>query len=113
MIRISLTSTVTSCQCNLIVSLQDPAKRPTARDLLEHRFFRHVKEKEYMKKHLLKGLPDVIERVRQMREGVAGLSCEAACSAEATSNQEYVKGLSAWNFDVKELRRQVLSCNPT
>ena len=66
-----------------------------------------------MKKHLIKGLPDVIERVRQMREGVAGLSCEAACSAEATSNQEYVKGLSAWNFDVKELRRQVLSCNPT
>lgn len=64
-----------------------------------------------MKKHLLKGLPNVIERVRQMREGVAGLSCEAACSAEATSNQEYVKGLSAWNFDVKELRRQVLSRN--
>lgn len=61
-----------------------------------------------MKKHLIKGLPDVIERVRQMREGVAGLSCEAAHTAEATSNQEYVKGLSAWNFDVKELRRQVL-----
>jgi hypothetical protein len=74
-----------------------------------------VKDKEFMKKHLLKGLPDVIERVRQMREGVGGYSCEDAGAAEATSNKEYVKGLSAWNFDVKELRRQVLafvSCSP-
>jgi hypothetical protein len=68
-----------------------------------------MKDKEYMKKNLIKGLPDVIERVRQMREGVGGYSCEDAGAAEATSNQEYVKGLSAWNFDVKELRRQVLA----
>jgi serine/threonine-protein kinase OSR1/STK39 len=89
--------------------VQDPTKRPTSKELLEHKFFpRHIpKDRDYMRKHLIKGLPNVIERVRQMREGVAGMSCDLAGEAEATSNEEYVKGLSAWNFDVKELKRQV------
>lgn len=89
------------------VCVQDPAKRPTARSLLEHRFFKHVpKDRDYMRKHLISGLPDVITRVRHMKDGVKGLPFEPALQEETHSNQEYVRGLSAWNFDVAELKRQ-------
>lgn len=88
--------------------MQDPTKRPTARSLLEHRFFKHVpKDRDYMRKHLIAGLPDVITRVQHMKDGVKGLPFEPALQAESRSNDEYVRGLSAWNFDVTELKRQV------
>ncbi len=41
-----------------VVSLclqKDPAKRPSARQLLEHRFFRQARDKAYLAKHLLAG----------------------------------------------------------
>ena len=83
-------------------------KRPTARSLLEHRFFKHVpKDRDYMRKHLISGLPDVITRVQHMKDGVKGLPFEPALQEESRSNDEYVRGLSAWNFDVAELKRQV------
>eukprot|EP00892_Ulva_mutabilis_P009609 jgi/Ulvmu1/701/UM010_0073.1 len=86
---------------------KDPAKRPTARALLEHRFFKHVpKDRDYMRKHLMAGLPDVITRVRHMKDGVKGLPFEPALQEESRSNDQYVRGLSAWNFDVAELKRQ-------
>lgn len=89
--------------------VQDPTKRPTARALLEHRFFKHVpKDRDYMRKHLIAGLPDVITRVQHMKDGVKGLPFEPAMQAESRSNDQYVRGLSAWNFDVAELKRQVL-----
>lgn len=50
---------------------KDPSRRPTARALLEHRFFRHAKESAHIKKHLLEGLPPLPERFRLFWEGGA------------------------------------------
>ena len=49
--------------------VKDPSKRPTAAQLLEHKFFKTAHEPSYLVKHLLAGLPPVTERVRLMRAG--------------------------------------------
>ena len=51
--------------------VKDPSKRPTAAQLLEHKFFKTAHEPGYLAKHLLSGLPPVTERVRLMRSGHA------------------------------------------
>ncbi len=54
--------------------VKDPAKRPTATQLLEHKFFKTAHDHVYLQKHLLAGLPGVVERVEIMRAGKAPTS---------------------------------------
>ena len=53
--------------------VKDPTKRPTAAQLLEHKFLKTAHEPTYLVKHLLAGLPPVTERVRLMRTGKGGV----------------------------------------
>ena len=53
--------------------VKDPTKRPSAGQLLEHKFFKTAHEAAYLVKHLLAGLPPVTERVRIMRTGKGGV----------------------------------------
>ncbi len=53
--------------------VKDPTKRPSAANLLEHKFFKTAHEPSYLVKHLLAGLPPVTERVRVMRTGKGGV----------------------------------------
>lgn len=48
---------------------KDPTKRPSAAQLLEHKFFKTAHEPSYLVKNLLAGLPPVAERVKLMRAG--------------------------------------------
>lgn len=46
---------------------KDPAKRPTASELLKHPFFRKAKDKKYLQSVLLQGGPSIEERVAKVR----------------------------------------------
>jgi serine/threonine-protein kinase OSR1/STK39 len=48
-----------------------PKNRPSAKQLLEHKFFRQARDASYVKQHLLQGLPPLPERVAQIRAGKA------------------------------------------
>ena len=98
---------------------KDPKKRPTAAKLLEHRLFKGAHhDKDYLVKHLLKGLPSLVERVHnlsntahkgEVQKTAAGAGADVSKFAaqqemETKSQNAYVKGVSAWDFDVNELK---------
>ena len=68
--------------------VKDPSKRPSAAQLLEHKFFKTAHEPGYLVKNLLAGLPSVTERVKLMRTGKAGASENQFMAA-----QSQVRGL--------------------
>jgi len=86
--------------------VKDPSKRPSAARLLEHRFFRAAHDSAYLVRNLLAELPPLTERMKQMRanKGPGGLIEKR--QAIEKSNEEYIKGVSAWNFDVQDLKQQ-------
>lgn len=43
---------------------KDPAERPSAAKLLEHKFFKTAHDHQYLKKSLLEGLPSLADRVK-------------------------------------------------
>ncbi|KAL5726773.1 non-specific serine/threonine protein kinase [Ranunculus cassubicifolius] len=84
----------TPCCCNqsfkemvAMCLVKDQTKRPTAEKLLKHSFFKNAKAPELSVKSLLTGLPPLWERVKQLQS-------------------EYKRGVSAWNFDVDDLKAQ-------
>ncbi|KNA14090.1 hypothetical protein SOVF_110880 [Spinacia oleracea] len=89
--------------------VKDQAKRPTAEKLLKHSFFKHAKPPEFSVKKLLADLPPLWDRVKalQLRDA-AQLALKRMPSAEqeAISQNEYKRGVSAWNFDIEDLKAQ-------
>ncbi|KAH0936913.1 hypothetical protein HID58_004374 [Brassica napus] len=70
-----------------ICLVKDPKKRPTSEKLLKHPFFKQARAPDYMAKAILNGLPPLGERYR-------------------TIKQEYIRGVSAWNFNLEDLKNQ-------
>jgi len=89
--------------------IKDPTKRPSAANLLEHKFFKTAHEPSYLVKHLLSGLPPVTERVRLMRSGKGGVPSHQNQHMAVQSQEAYVRGVSAWNFDVAALKSNAAS----
>ncbi|XP_020525855.1 serine/threonine-protein kinase BLUS1 isoform X6 [Amborella trichopoda] len=89
--------------------VKDPMKRPTAEKLLKHSFFKHAKPPEATVPGLLVNLPPLWERVKALQlKDAAQLALKKMPSAEeeALSQDEYKRGVSAWNFDVEDLKSQ-------
>ena len=87
---------------------KDPHLRPTAAQLLEHRFFKQAKDNDYLARHLMSGLPSLGDRVQEMRSG-QGRAATTSKENEMNfvkSQEEYKKGVSSWNFDVSALKAQ-------
>lgn len=92
--------------CDFFLVVQDSSKRSTARQLMEFKFFNHVKHKSgwqrrsIVRSRLINGLPNIVERVRQMRAGEGGHSVERVQQAESASMEEYCKSISqdTWNW---------------
>ncbi|PIN14658.1 Ste20-like serine/threonine protein kinase [Handroanthus impetiginosus] len=89
--------------------VKDQTKRPTAEKLLKHSFFKNAKPPELSVKKLFAGLPPLWKRVEELqRKDAAQLALKKMPSAEqeAISQSEYQRGVSAWNFDIEDLKLQ-------
>lgn len=89
--------------------VKDQTKRPTADKLLKHSFFKNAKPPELSVKKLFADLPPLWNRVKALQiKDAAQLALRKMPSAEqeALSQSEYQRGVSAWNFDVEDLKLQ-------
>uniref|UniRef100_A0A1J3IRX5 Serine/threonine-protein kinase fray2 n=1 Tax=Noccaea caerulescens TaxID=107243 RepID=A0A1J3IRX5_NOCCA len=89
--------------------VKDQTKRPTAEKLLKHSFFKNAKPPEICVKKLFADLPPLWTRVKALQAKDAAqlaLKRMATADEEAISMSEYQRGVSAWNFDVKDLKTQ-------
>ncbi|KAG5413816.1 hypothetical protein IGI04_001383 [Brassica rapa subsp. trilocularis] len=89
--------------------VKDQTKRPTAEKLLKHSCFKNTKPPELAVKSLFADLPPLWTRVRSLQAKDAAqlaLKRMATADEEAISMSEYQRGVSAWNFDVKDLKTQ-------
>ncbi|XP_057540243.1 serine/threonine-protein kinase BLUS1 isoform X2 [Amaranthus tricolor] len=89
--------------------VKDPKKRPTSEKLLKHNFFKNAKSYEYLARTILDGLPPLGERFRVLKAKEADLLVQNKAlygDKEQLSQQEYIRGISAWNFNLEDLKRQ-------
>ncbi|GMQ05982.1 hypothetical protein CsSME_00050756 [Camellia sinensis var. sinensis] len=94
--------------------VKDQTKRPTAEKLLKHSFFKQAKPPELSVKKLFADLPPLWNRVEALqRKDAAQLALKKMPSAEqeAISQSEYQRGVSAWNFDIEDLKVQASLVN--
>ncbi|KAI3453327.1 hypothetical protein Pfo_009990 [Paulownia fortunei] len=89
--------------------VKDQTKRPTAEKLLKHSFFKNAKPPELSVKKLFVDLPPLWKRVKDLQlKDATQLALKKMPSAEqeAISQSEYQRGVSAWNFDIEDLKLQ-------
>ncbi|XP_074556695.1 uncharacterized protein LOC141812586 [Curcuma longa] len=89
--------------------VKDQTKRPTVEKLLKHSFFKHAKPPEISLKGILNDLPPLWDRVKALQlTDAAQLALKKMPSSEqeALSQSEYQRGVSAWNFDIEDLKAQ-------
>ncbi|XP_011026795.1 PREDICTED: serine/threonine-protein kinase BLUS1-like isoform X3 [Populus euphratica] len=89
--------------------VKDQTKRPTAEKLIKHSFFKNAKPPELSVKKLFADLPPLWNRVKAIQlKDAAQLALKRMPSAEqeALSQSEYQRGVSAWNFDLEDLKAQ-------
>ncbi|XP_048229890.1 serine/threonine-protein kinase BLUS1 isoform X2 [Ricinus communis] len=89
--------------------VKDPKKRPSSEKLLKHHFFKHARSNEYLARTILDGLAPLGERFRMLKAKEADLLVQNKAlyeDKEQLSQQEYIKGISAWNFNLEDLKSQ-------
>jgi serine/threonine-protein kinase OSR1/STK39 len=89
--------------------VKDPTKRPTSAKLLKHHFFKHARSNEYVARTVLDGLPPLGERCKilKLREMDRVAQNKMAYEEkEEISQSEYIRGISAWNFNLEDLKAQ-------
>ncbi|GER41339.1 protein kinase, partial [Striga asiatica] len=89
--------------------VKDPKKRPSSEKLLKHSFFKHARSNEYLDRTILNGLNPLGERFRVLKAKEADMLVQNKASyedKEQLSQQEYIRGVSAWNFDLEDLKNQ-------
>ncbi|CAN7053858.1 unnamed protein product [Brassica rapa subsp. trilocularis] len=91
--------------------VKDPKKRPTSAKLLKHPFFKHARSTDYLSRKILHGLSPLGDRFKKLKEAEAELFKGINDDKEQLSQHEYMRGISAWNFDLEDLRKQA-SLNP-
>ncbi|KAF8049607.1 hypothetical protein N665_2171s0009 [Sinapis alba] len=86
--------------------VKDPKKRPTSAKLLKHPFFKHARSTDYLSRKILHGLSPLGDRFKKLKETEAELFKGINGDKEQLSQHEYMRGISAWNFDLEDLRKQ-------
>ncbi|XP_031265254.1 serine/threonine-protein kinase BLUS1 isoform X3 [Pistacia vera] len=88
--------------------VKDPKKRPTSEKLLKHHFFKHARSYDYLARTILDNLAPLGERFRVLKANEADLLQNKALygDKEQLSQQEYIRGISAWNFNLEDLKSQ-------
>ncbi|XVF14095.1 hypothetical protein REPUB_Repub09cG0027800 [Reevesia pubescens] len=89
--------------------VKDPKKRPSSEKLLKHHFFKHARTFDYLAHSILDGLAPLGERFRVLKTKEADLLVQNKAlygDKEQLSQQEYIRGISAWNFNLEDLKSQ-------
>ncbi|KAE9589691.1 hypothetical protein Lal_00021569 [Lupinus albus] len=89
--------------------VKDQTKRPSADKLLKHSFFKNAKPPALSVKKLFADLPPLWDRVKSLQIKDAdqlALKKMPSAEQEALSKSEYHRGVSAWNFDIDDLKAQ-------
>lgn len=89
--------------------VKDPKKRPTSEKLFKHSFFKHARSNEYLARTILEGLTPLGDRFRTLKAKEADLLVQNRAlygDKEQLSQQEYIRGISAWNFNLEDLKNQ-------
>jgi serine/threonine-protein kinase OSR1/STK39 len=89
--------------------VKDPKKRPSSEKLLKHSFFKHARSNDYLAKTILDGLAPLGDRFRTLKAKEADLLVQNKAlygDKEQLSQQEYIRGISAWNFNLEDLKNQ-------
>ncbi|KAI7750360.1 hypothetical protein M8C21_014686, partial [Ambrosia artemisiifolia] len=94
--------------------VKDPKKRPSSEKLLKHPFFKHAKTADYLQRSILDGLSPLGDRFRTLKAKEADLllqNKELYEDKEQLSQQEYIRGISAWNFNLEDIKNQAALIN--
>ncbi|XP_068642642.1 serine/threonine-protein kinase BLUS1-like isoform X2 [Aristolochia californica] len=89
--------------------VKDPKKRPSSEKLLKHSFFKHARPYEYLARSILEGLAPLGERFRALKVKESDFLVQNMAmygDKEQLSQQEYIRGISAWNFNLEDLKAQ-------
>ncbi|KAH9321541.1 hypothetical protein KI387_016180, partial [Taxus chinensis] len=89
--------------------VKDPTKRPSAEKLLKLPFFKHARSNEYLSRAVLDGLPPLGDRLRTLKLKEQDRLAQKKMpyeEKEELSQNEYKRGISAWNFDLEVLKAQ-------
>nr|XP_043636549.1 STE20/SPS1-related proline-alanine-rich protein kinase-like [Erigeron canadensis] len=89
--------------------VKDPSKRPSAKKLLKHPFFKQAKSNEFIARKLLEGLPALGDRLQALKKKEEDMLVQKKIpdgQKEEMSQNEYKRGISSWNFDLEDLKAQ-------
>ncbi|KAG2244243.1 hypothetical protein Bca52824_093923 [Brassica carinata] len=89
--------------------VKDPSKRPSAKKLLKHSFFKQARSSDYIARKLLDGLPDLVNRVQAIKKKEEDMLAQekmADGEKEELSQNEYKRGISGWNFNLDDMKAQ-------
>ncbi|KAG5624396.1 hypothetical protein H5410_009614 [Solanum commersonii] len=89
--------------------VKDPKKRPSSEKLLKHPFFKQARGHDYLARTILDGLPPLGDRFRMLKAKEADCLLQNQAMYEDKdhlSQQEYIRGISAWNFNLEDLKNQ-------
>ncbi|XP_047310481.1 serine/threonine-protein kinase BLUS1 isoform X2 [Impatiens glandulifera] len=87
--------------------VKDPKRRPSSEKLLKHSFFKHARSTDYLARTILDGLAPLGERFRILQAKEANFLEQNKAlyeDKEHLSQQEYIRGISAWDFNLEDLK---------
>ncbi|KAI3515836.1 hypothetical protein L1887_14741 [Cichorium endivia] len=89
--------------------VKDTKKRPSSEKLLKHPFFKNARTTEYLENTILNGLSQLGDCFRMLKEvELLMQNKELYGEKEHLSQQEYIRGISACNFNLEDLKNQAV-----
>ncbi|KAL6559707.1 hypothetical protein OROGR_004824 [Orobanche gracilis] len=89
--------------------VKDHSKRPTAKRLLKHSFFKQARSNDYISRILLEGLPALGDRLQALKRKEEDMLAQKKMpdgQKEEISQNEYKRGISGWNFNLDDMKAQ-------
>ncbi|KAH6758644.1 Protein kinase superfamily protein [Perilla frutescens var. frutescens] len=89
--------------------VKDPSKRPSAKKLLKHSFFKQARSNDYIARTLLEGLPELGDRLQAIKRKEEDMLAQKKMpdgQKEEISQNEYKRGISGWNFNLDDMKAQ-------
>lgn len=89
--------------------VKDPSKRPSAKKLSKHSFFKQGRSNDYIARTLLEGLPALGDRMKALKRKEEDMLAQKKMpdgQMEELSQNEYKRGISGWNFNLEDVKAQ-------